>query len=652
MTEPMTSRWRGALVTCLPGLARTGTLALVCNLVLEISQLTEAQGWPWKEKTPTYFLMFLLGTVVLWLLVGLVHALVGRFSLTVVISMTATALVAVADYEKVHLRREPIYPSDWEFVRDAGFLTDVIGPRVMIFLVLSVLLAAVAAFAGARLLHNRFVPAKSTRTPPSRRARTTVRVLTGALCLLSLGYIAEFNAPHNAARVVYDALGATWRPWSQERNYLGNGFVGGFLYNLGVPAVARPTGYSAATMARVTAKYSLAAERINRTRDPHGLDHVNVVMVLSESFSDPEALNGVHPARDPIPLTRRLMASTMSGNMLAQNIGGGTANMEFEALTGMSLSNFPPQVRVPYQMLIPKYDTFPSVVRWFERHGHRTVAIHPFTTEMYRRRDVYRIFGFDDFIYDRKMHDRRRIGHQAYISDAAAFHEVQRAISTHRTPLFVNLVTMQNHIPYAGRYDDPVRVTDPDGKAMTPIGQYTRGLMHTDRALGQFIGRLRRSPEKTVVVFYGDHLPGVYPNSVFAANTARAMHQTPFFVWANFAGPGRTQPTTSPIHFMDLVLRRAGAAVPPYYALLEELRREVPAVDSGIYVDGANRRVRRHQLSARAARLLADYRLVQYDLAVGKRYSAKAMFGEAEVQASRSPSRPSPPGPSGNPRTQ
>jgi hypothetical protein len=638
MTEPMTSRWRRALKSCRPGLARTGALALVCNLVLEVSQLTGVEGWPWKQKTPMYPLMLLLGTLVVWLLVGLVHAVVARFSLTLVITVTATALVAVADYEKVRLRREPIYPSDWEFVRDAGFLTNVIGLRVIVLLTLAVLLAGLASFAGARALRKGLALGKDDRrTTQSRRTRVTVRALTGALCLLSLGYIGGFNSSGNAARAAYDALGASWRPWSQERNYLGNGFVGGFLYNLGVPAVAKPVGYSAATMARVTARYTAAAERINRTRDPHALDDVNVVMVLSESFSDPGALRGVRPAQDPIPFTRRLMASTMSGKMLAQNIGGGTANMEFETLTGMSMSNFPPQVRVPYQMLIPKHQTFPSAVQWFEQHGHGAVAIHPFTTEMYRRRDVYRIFGFDDFVYDRKMHDRRRIGHEAYISDAAAFHEVQRTIASHREPLLVHLVTMQNHIPYAGRYDDPVRVTDPDGKAMKLIGQYTRGLVHTDRALEQFIDRLRHSPEKTVVVFYGDHLPGVYPDSVFAANRARAMHQTPFFVWANFAGPSGTQPTTSPIHFMDLVLRRSGAAVPPYYALLDELRREVPAMDSGLFVDGANRQVRPRDLSPRALRLLADYRLVQYDLAVGKRYSAKAMFGNSVVRAAQAP---------------
>jgi hypothetical protein len=115
------------------------------------------------------------------------------------------------------------------------------------------------------------------------------------------------------------------------------------------------------------------------------------------------------------------------------------------------------------------------------------------------------------------------------------------------------------------------------------------------------------------------------------------MHQTPFFVWANFAGPGGTQPTTSPIHFMDLVLRRSGAAVPPYYALLDELRREVPAMDSGLFVDSANRQVHPQGLSPRALRLLADYRLVQYDLAVGKRYSAKAMFGNSVVRAAQAP---------------
>ena len=73
---------------------------------------------------------------------------------------------------------------------------------------------------------------------------------------------------------------------------------------------------------------------------------------------------------------------------------------EFEVLTGMSLGLFPPQLRVPFQMLVPERTHFPSLVQWYERSGHRPVAVHPFSTEMYRRRDVYRAFGFDEFVHE------------------------------------------------------------------------------------------------------------------------------------------------------------------------------------------------------------------------------------------------------------
>ena len=632
MNEPTPTRWRRVVGACVPGLAETAALAVLCNAALELGQLTGAEGYPWMQKTPSYALLFLLGTLVLWLLIGLVHAVVGRFSVTVAVAVTATAVVAVADYEKVRLRREPIYPSDWEFAYDAGFLTRMIGLRVVLLLVLGILVAAVAGVAALRVVRRRLERRASRRSPrppaQSQRTRTVLRVASGTLCLVSLVHVAHFNSPGNAARAAYETFGASWRPWSQQRNYLGNGFVGGFLYNLGVPEMSRPAGYSAAQMNRVTARYAAAAERINRSRTPGGLDDVNVVMVLSESFSDPRALRGVRLDEDPIPFVHRLMRTTMAGRMLARNIGGGTANMEFEALTGMSLSNFPPQVRVPYQMLVPRYESFPSAVEWFERHGHRTVAMHPFTTEMYRRREVYRIFGFDDFIYDRRMHNRSRVGHHAYISDAAAFDELHRTITATREPVFVNLVTMQNHIPYAGRYDDPVTVTDAAGTVLDGVGQYARGLWHTDRALERLLDRLRRSREKTVVLFYGDHLPGNYPRSVLTANRNRTLHQTPFLVWANFGKPGGPQPTISPSHFMDLVLQRADAPVPPYFALLEELRAEVPAMDGGFMIDADDRRVDEAQLSPRATRVLDDYRMVQYDLSVGKRYSLRAMLGD------------------------
>jgi phosphoglycerol transferase MdoB-like AlkP superfamily enzyme len=535
--------------------------------------------------------------------------------------------------EKMRLRREPLLPSDWRFIGDPGFLLDMVGRGVVVLL----LLGALVVGALATLLRSRRRRHRVPRPGPpgTRRTRLLVRFATIALSLAFLHYLAAFNAPGNAARAAYDALGASWRSWSQERNYVGNGFVAGTLYNLDVPPMTAPPGYSAATMARLTARYDAAAERINATRSRPGLAGVNVVMVLSESFSDPGRLHGVHPAQDPIPFTRGLLRRTTSGPMLAQNVGGGTANMEFEALTGMSVSQFPAQLGVPYQMVVPNYGTFPSAVRWLKQSRHRAIAIHPFTTEMYRRREVYRSFGFDTFVHDSTLHRARRIGHNAYISDASAFDEVLRRLRSAESggpagqPLFVNVVTMQNHLPYGGRYDDPLPVTGPDGKPMSDISQYARGLSHTDRALRGLLHGLRSLARPTVVVFYGDHLPGVYPDSVFEANSPRAMHETPFLVWSDLDGPRRAQPVTSPVFFMDLALERADASVPPYYALLHELRQRVPAMDGGMTFDAHGRRLRAGALSPAARRLLRDYRLVEYDLSVGRRYSEKAMFSTA-----------------------
>ena len=626
MHQPKARRRLPDLRAYVPGIRRTALLALACNGALELSQLTQVQGYPWRFKTPWFALLFLVGSLVVWAVVGLVHAVVGRFWVTAVLVGSATGVVAFADVEKMRLRREPLLPSDWRFVGDPGFLLTMVGRQTLVALALGAVLVGTAAVLAARRWRARRPASPARRPPGTGRSRLALRLVTFVLCLGFLHYVTDFNAPGNAARAAYDALGASWRSWSQERNYVGNGFVAGTLYNLHVPPMKPPAGYGPATMARIAARYTAAARAINASRSRPGLRGVNVVTVLSESFSDPSRLHGVHPADDPIPLTRALMRRTTSGSMLAQNVGGGTANMEFEALTGMSVSLFPAQLGVPYQMVVPRYAHFPSAVRWLEAEGHRAVAIHPFTTEMYRRREVYRSFGFDAFVHDTTMHDPVRIGHDAYISDRSAFGEALRNLRESRDPLYLNVVTMQNHMPYRGRYDDPLEVRGPDGKPMSDIGQYARGLTYTDQALHGFLQGVRHLDEPTVVVFYGDHLPGVYPDSVFEDNTARAMHQPPFLVWGSFPGFRRQEPVTSPIFFMDLALERADATVPPYYALLHRLRQHVAAMDGGMMFDAHGHRLRPRTLPAAARRALRDYRLVQYDLSFGKRYTEQAMF--------------------------
>ncbi len=607
---------------------RTFWLAVLCNALLELGGVLGSDQNMWQYKSPAYPLMFLLGSLVLWAVVGAVNTLVGSFAVTAAVVLGLTAAVSVIDQEKLRLRREPLLPSDWQYAGAPGFLADMVGRRLILPVAVAVaVLVLMAVFWAVRAARRR----SSQRDlrlmeggSPAPLRQATVRGLAGAFCLLFLVQASTFNSSGNVVRLTYDALGANWKAWSQERNYLGNGFVAGFLYNLDVPDMAVPPGYTRTEMARISDRYAAEAARINADRDPAALSGTNVVLVLSESFSDPLALEGVDLDEDPIPRVR-LLQSTVGGRMLAQSIGGGTANMEFEALTGMSMASFPPQLAVPYQMLVPNYDHFPSVVRWMKDTGHKAVALHPFSTEMYRRQDVYRAMGFDAFIHDATMTHRSRLGHHGYISDGAAFAEVRQQIELSDQPLFLNLVTMQNHLPYEGRYDDPLAATGPDGEPIPEMGQYLRGLAYSDQAVGRFLHGLARSPEPTVVVFYGDHLPGIYRRPILSANSRASLHDTPYFVWANTPGTVDTPPVVSPSHFVDLALERVGAEVSPYYALLQELRAELPAVDAGLRYDGSGERLTGDP-TPEARRLLRDYRLVQYDLSVGHRWSESAML--------------------------
>lgn len=602
-------------------------LATGANLTIELWQL-DAEGTAFSDSSLSEHLtLFWLGTFVVWLLVILVLALVGRLWITASLVVVATLTTGYANQEKLELRLEPLYPSDLAMASQLDFLSQMVGLRATLALVGGLVLAIALSVLGGHFAEKVFPRIRRTIHPRLATGLLVARVCTVLLALVGLLYVADFNTPGNRFRAAYEDQGAHWKFWNQRVNYWSNGFVGGMLYNTDVPGMDRPAGYSEETMQALAEKYAGVAAVINRRREPNALDDVNVVMVLSETFTDPMRLETVEFAEDPIPYTRSLMRRTTSGNMLAAKFGGGTANMEFGALTGMSLALFQPQMNTPYQMLVPDYSRFPSLAGYLGHLGHRTVATHPFHPSLYRRSEVYPILGFGTSEFADQMTHQERLEDSDYISDESAFQEVGDRIEDTEEPVFVNLVTMQNHMPMAGSYSDPIPVTGlADETSRANAEHYARGLRHSDEALQRFIESLDRSGEKAVVLFYGDHQPAFWPEEVRAANGRRTMRETPFFVYANFGDQqGRRLPTTSAAHFAPHILEAAGAAVPPYYALLMQLEREIPAMEQ-LMIGSDNRRITEEELSPRARELLRDYRLVQYDLSVGQRWSQSDMF--------------------------
>ena len=622
-----TSRIRQVL-TFVGAVALTALWALLATTVLDASNFpSPLTALRERRFQPPALLQ---SVAVAWVVVLLVVALTGRLWVSLGVVTALTALIGAINATKLELRNDPFYPSDVTFLRQPGFLFEMVPKSRLVTgavaLVVVVVAAALVGWLVAKVLPN------LSKTLPRRGllGLRLLRVVVAVTCLGLLYLANNFNEPGNAWRTAFDSTGLRWRDWDQRVNYQRNGFVAGLLFNTHITAMAQPEGYSKEAVERIAAKYEAQAAAMNKGRTGT-LDRTNVISILSESFSSPSWLKTVDFPTDPIPKTTALMQQTISGKMLAPGYGSGTANVEYEVLSGQSKSQLKPQIATAYEQMVQHYKAFPSAVDWFIAHGHTPVAIHPFSPRMYARPEVYDALGFTKFITKDEMQFKGRGGGR-FIDDKSAFDEVLSQITSTDKPVLAHLVTMQNHMPYGGQYDDPLTPKGLPGKFNRLAGQYARGLARSDDAFAAFLAKLKQQPEPTAVIFYGDHLPPqVYPESLVKREGQRVTHETPFVIWSN-GKPLKHEdlPTTSPIHFLPKLFTALNVPIPPWFALLDDLDRQIPAMDAGLYINAQDKAVKESQLSAQARQVLSDYRLIMYDLSIGKRYTEKVMYSDAD----------------------
>jgi phosphoglycerol transferase MdoB-like AlkP superfamily enzyme len=598
--------------------------ALICTGVLETPL------WWHKVSHPLALMAAFskpLDVLFVLLVLLLTWCVTGRLWLSMGLLLGVTAGLSAVNVTKMSILTEPLFPSDYQFLHDTGFLLDMVKPRAVVEAVVGLAFLAVATAVASRAMGRRHPRMRRADHPRGWTLMAATRVVGVVVILVMLSSALHFNEPGNPWRKLYEARGASWQPFSQIKNYRTNGFVGGALYNMPTDPMQVPSDYNAATMRGIAREYAARAEARNVGRTAGALDGVNVVLVLSEAFADLSRLADVTVDHDTMPLTRETIADTWGGSTLANMYGTGTSGMEFEALTGQSVGLFNPQVVAPYQNFMSGLKSYPSAVGWFADHGHLPIAVHPYREEFYRRNAVYPMLGFNQFIYDKTMSERDRLEHSDFISDRSAFDEVEKQIAGNHQPLLVNLVTMQNHVPTVDWYDDPVPVNAPgDPELVKGIGGYARGQEFTDQALHKFLSDVKAGGEPTVVVFYGDHYPATLTSEVVEANPGLSHLETPMFIWSSQGQSPKALPVTSPATFLPLVFDLVGEPLPPYYELLSEVAEKIGAVGAGHIVAPDGSELSEDDLTPEQQRLLHDYRLVQYDFSVGKRYAVDPMF--------------------------
>lgn len=615
---------------------------------VQLSSPTVGFGFVSKMWTDGNF-VFALNMILVALPYLMLLMLLNRFWASSIVMLAAGIIVAVIEHFKIEIRYEAILPADLGFLgsNTGNMLTFApAGAHVTILIALAVFAVLLVPVLALRYADGR--KGRMIQTD-DRRLNLTSRLILLLLPILVFAlYCMHVSTTNSLANKFSRALGDTPSMWDSVYDAQRNGPLVAFTRQLNPKIMDKPSNYSEETMKKVAARYQKKAETINASRT-NNLTDSTVVYVLSESFSDPSRVPGLKTSRDSMPNIHKIKAGTTSGLMLSSGYGGGTANLEYMGLSGLSMANFDSSLSSPYQQLVPSQHWTPTINQMWGAPAN-SLGYHPYESSMYSRATNYKKFGFSHF-YTLTGPDvikyQDKIDESPYVSDKSSYDSALEGIKSGKTNKFIQIITMQNHMPYHEWYENNDYTAE--STTGTPLGDdeqqsietYQKGVEITDQATQEFLNELDALDKPVTVVFYGDHLPGIYSSASEDDNNSLALHLTDYFIWSNKASGSQGNKASdaaysSPNFFVAQAADHMNAKVSPYLAFLTEMHSKIAAMEppvvnkiqgwdripegQSIYLDQNGNPMSTDDFDKETKQLLADYKLIQYDITAGKNY--------------------------------
>lgn len=593
--------------------------------------------------------VFVLNVILVALLYLMLLMLFNRFWTASIVILAVGIIVAAIEHFKVEIRYEAILPADLGFLgsNTGNMLTFIpAGAHVTILVALGAFAVLLALILVLRHFDGR--KGRMIRTDNLSLNLTSRLILLLLPILVFALYCIHVSTTDSLANKFSRALGDTPSMWDSVYDAQRNGPLVAFTRQLNPKIMDKPSNYSEETMKKVAARYQKEAETINASRT-NNLTDSTVVYVLSESFSDPSRVPGLKTNKDSMPNIRKIKAGTTSGLMLSSGYGGGTANLEYMGLSGLSMANFDSSLSSPYQQLVPSQHWTPTINQMWGAPAN-SLGYHPYESSMYSRATNYKKFGFSHF-YTLTGPDvikyRDKIDESPYVSDKSSYDSALEGIRSGKTNKFIQIITMQNHMPYHEWYENNDYTAE--STTGTPLGDdeqqsietYQKGVEITDQATQEFLNELDALDKPVTVVFYGDHLPGIYSSASEDGNNSLALHLTDYFIWSNKASSSQGNKASdaaysSPNFFVAQAADHMNAKVSPYLAFLTEMHSKIAAMEppvvnkiqgwdripegQNIYLDQNGNPMSTDDFDKETKQLLADYKLIQYDITAGKNY--------------------------------
>lgn len=453
-----------------------------------------------------------------------------------------------------------------------------------------------------------------------RRAR-----LVAAVRVLALGVVAFTLVLANQTSA--DQLDF----WEVESNYRNKGVLYSMYLQCKYLMPKRPEGYSEQAMRDIAKgveeQDSAKTERVIPT---------NVIVIMNESFADLESIRPIAANTELLPFFHQLEENTVKGSLYVPVFGAGTAETEYEVLTG-NTKQFLMAGSVAYELYCREPEF--GLASYYKQMGYRTVALHPYFARNWNRSQTYAKMGFDEFITMENWQDE--IHYLRWCpSDETAYDKLIRLTEQKKDgeKLFMFLVTMQNHGGYDGSaamgYEPPVTL---DYEEEYPRAQMYLSLMNeSDTAFKDLLAYYENVNEPTMIVMFGDHLPSIeneFYERLFGANLSELTprqndmrYQTPFVIWTNYPQESASNLNMSANYLGSVIMEKSGMDIPVYNRFLLALKERLPIIGRGEVCDAQGQWYNMNALTPEYEALLTDYEILQYDRVFDRKKNTEDIF--------------------------
>ena len=549
-----------------------------------------------------------------------------------IVLAVALYILGIAEYFVILFKSMPISPGDLTALSTAAAVagtgyTYTITSFCMLSLAFTVIAIQICSLA-AQL------------APKRQKSSWRGLVLNLLIAVACLGGIAAHTTLFDYYHTLYIQV-YSWRPLE---SYYRQGFLPSFISGAQTIKPSKPEDYSVSGAKKLISEYADEYDSNSQTggsstarleaEKQFDEERPTVIAIMNETFSDLSIYQNMHANYQGPTYFKSIDDCLSRGRLYVSAYGGGTANTEFEFLTGNSMAYLGSGV-YPYTT----YDLTDTenLASQFKSLGYYTTAMHPNHGTNWNRENVYKDFGFDQFLTINDFEGAETL--RGMVTDKSTYDKILELLDTNSDPQFIFDVTMQNHSGYDTGlipYDKQVSLNI-DGELNSNVNEYVSLIQQSDEALEYFLGKLSKLDRKVVVVFWGDHqpfFPDTYNNRWFTneddATHQERLWQTNYIIWANYDVAGSSQTSheedLSSNYLSSELMNLIGAPLTDYQKAHLSLRQSLPALNSVGYEDAQGRwllsssksdETYSDTIAAACEKARSDYHAMQYYMMFG-----------------------------------